>query len=127
MANPIPLQAWLEAVNARDLNRVLGLYAEDAVLMATFAPKAIRREADRRAYFEQLAARPGLKVSLHDRTVRSQLITDGWEIVSGIYRFELEIDDEPLTFEARFTIVLNPNAERPILHHHSSQIPRILS
>jgi len=122
-----PLHAWLQAVNSRDLEAILALYAEDAVLLGTFAPQAIRRDADRRHYFTQLAARPGLRVVLHERTVRNQPIGPGAEIVSGIYRWEMEIDDEPLAFEARFTMVVDPGANRPIRHHHSSQIPRTLT
>lgn len=127
MASIQTLHAWIQAVNAGDLESILGLYAEDSVLLATFAPRAIRRAEDRRAYFTRLASRPGLRVSLHERTVREQAVGAACEVVSGIYKFEMEIDDEQLVFEARFTMVINPTAARPILHHHSSQIPRTLA
>ncbi len=118
-------QAWLDAVNNRDLEAVLALYHSDAILLPTFSPRIIREDNARRAYFERLASQPGLRVTLHERTFAAQDF-GGQAIASGIYRFDLEIDSEPLSLEARFSFVLDPQAPRPILHHHSSQIPRNL-
>lgn len=116
----------MAALNARDLAQVLALYAEDAVLLPTFSPHALRTPADRRRYFEQLTVRPGLAVTLHAKTLRVLAIAPDLEVASGIYRFQVEIDDEPLVFEARFTFVVSPGSA-PVRHHHSSQIPRTLA
>jgi hypothetical protein len=120
------VHAWMTALNARDLHQVLALYADDAVLLPTFSPHALRTPVDRRRYFEQLTARPGLAVTLHEKTLRVQALGPDLEVASGIYRFQVEIDDEPLVFEARFTFVVAPGPA-PIRHHHSSQIPRTLT
>lgn len=120
------LETWMRALTERRLDDLESLYAADAVLLPTFAPRALGTPAARRAYFEQLAARPGLRVTVHDRTLRVQS-SGGVEILSGIYRFEFEIDEAPLTFEARFSFVVDGAAARPILHHHSSQIPRAVT
>ncbi len=121
------VRQWMEAVNARQLEAVLGLYAEDAVLLPTFSPHALRTAAARRTYFTMLTTRPGLRVSLHENTVRVQPAGGKLEIASGIYRFHVEIDDELLVFEARFSLIVDATRPRPILHHHSSQLPRTLN
>ncbi|MBX3747211.1 MAG: DUF4440 domain-containing protein [Verrucomicrobiae bacterium] len=121
------LHAWMGGVNGGQIDDVLGLYADGAVLLPTFSPHAITTEEMRRRYFEQLGARPGLNVSLHQRTVREQPLAGSLRVISGIYCFRMEIDGELLGFEARFSYVVDPGASRPILHHHSSQIPRNLS
>jgi hypothetical protein len=116
---------WLAAVNSRDLDAVLSLYAPDSILLPTFSPHIIRNDERRREYFTRLAERPGLAVSLHEKTFTAQT-AGNQEIASGIYCFHMEIDGEPYAFEARFTFVIDPQSVNPILHHHSSQIPRTL-
>lgn len=117
---------WLAAINARDLNAVLSLYAPDSILLPTFSPHIIRTDDRRREYFTLLAERPGLAVSLHEKTFTAQP-AGNQEIASGIYCFHMEIDGESYAFEARFTFVIDPHSAHPIIHHHSSQIPRTLA
>ena len=121
------LDTWLAAVNARDLDTVLGLYAEPHVLMATFSPHLMRSPEDTRQYFVQLASRPGLSVRLHPRTLTELPLGGNHAVLVGIYTFSFEVDGDPISFASRFTFVLDTAAGRPIVHHHSSQIPRTLS
>ncbi len=118
---------WVDAVNQKQLDRVLALYAEDSILLPTFSPHAIRTLEGHRDYFERLASRKGLNVFLHERTLRVFSLAPHCEIASGIYRWSFEIDEEQLGFEARFTYCIDLSRARPIVHHHSSQIPRTLS
>ena len=78
-------------------------------------------------YFEQLGTRQGLGVELHANTVRIQQYDDHIEGIMGIYRWRFDVDQEGLSFEARFTMITDLTSETPILHHHSSQVPRDLS
>jgi hypothetical protein len=78
------------------------------------------------AYFEKLNSREELCVALHEKTIEVQTITDTIHSVSGIYCWRFAVDDEMLSFEARFSFVLDLSLENPILHHHSSQIPRMI-
>jgi hypothetical protein len=119
-------ESWVNALNTGRLADVLALYAEDAVLLPTFSPRVLRTAERRREYFERLSAQPGLNVSLHENTLRVQNVGT-LEICSGIYLFRMEIDEAMLSFEARFSYVIDPQAAHPILHHHSSQIPRNLT
>jgi len=121
------IDTWLAAVNAKDLDTVLGLYAGDHVLLATFSPHMIRSEADTRQYFVQLASREGLNVRLHTRTLAEQRLGDAYSVLVGIYTWSFEVDGDPISFASRFTFVIDVNAKQPIIHHHSSQIPRTLS
>jgi hypothetical protein len=121
------IHAWVDTANGRRPGTVYSLYSDQSALLPTFSPYTLRTEEGRKGYFDLLASRPGMEVFLHEKTLRFQQVAVGVEIVSGIYRFQFAIDEEPLVFEARFTFVIDLSKERPILHHHSSQIPRTLS
>ena len=118
---------WMDCVNAGDVAGVTSLYATHAVLLPTFSPHTITTEEQREEYFNSLASRKGLQVSLHAKTLRVTSLSETVKVASGIYRFSFEVDDEPLTFEARFSFAMNVTKPRPIKHHHSSQVPRTLS
>ena len=120
------IKNWCEWNHAGLAQDVAHLYAENAVLLPTFSPHVITSDAGRMEYFQTLGARKGLSISLHEKTLKVRDLGAGIHVVSGIYRFSFEIDDEPLTFEARFTWVLDLTKDRPIQHHHSSLVPRTL-
>lgn len=46
--------------------------------------------------------------------------------ISGIYNWRFLVVGEALNFEARFDYLIDLKKTSPILHHHSSQIPRAL-
>lgn len=121
------LHDWIEAVNEGDLERLISLYAADATLVPTFSAKALKTPAEIRRYFEQLASRPDLSVTLHPKTLHTLPIANA-TVLTGVYCFHFLVDDEPYHFEARFSLVTGDNAgTSSILHHHSSQIPRQLA
>ena len=117
---------WMDYVNVGDVAGVTSLYATHAVLLPTFSPHTLTTEEQREEYFKSLASRKGLKVSLHAKTLRVTPLSETVKVASGIYRFSFEVDDEPLTFEARFSFAMNITKPHPIKHHHSSQVPRTL-
>lgn len=121
------LRAWIDAVNNLQLDTVLALYSTDRVLLPTFSPHMIRDDASLRQYFEALASRKGLQVRVHERTLTEQVLNDHSSVICGIYTWNFEVDDEPLNFASRFTYVIDLQDDRPIRHHHSSQIPRTLN
>lgn len=121
------LDTWLAAVNAKDLETILGMYADEHVLVPTFSPHMIRTGEATRDYFTQLASREGLDVRLHTRSLIEQRLDDRRSVLAGAYTWSFEVDGEPISFASRFTFVIDLGADRPIVHHHSSQIPRTLS
>jgi hypothetical protein len=120
------VKMWVEAINGGRPQEAAALYAGDALLLPTFSTHALDTGTGRDEYFQMLASRQGLSVSLHEKTLRIRCLSESVQIASGIYRFSFEIDGEPLTFEARFTWVMDFSKPRPIQHHHSSQVPRTL-
>ena len=117
---------WMHCVNAGNVAGVTSLYADHAVLLPTFSPHTIHTAEKRLEYFNSLASRKGLQVSLHPKTVRVTSLSDTVKVASGIYCFSFEVDDEPLAFEARFSFAIDISNPHPIEHHHSSQVPRTL-
>jgi hypothetical protein len=120
------LEVWLQAVNNGEIENILALYNENAVLIPTFSNRILNNPVKIRNYFEQLKTRDKLSVSLHEKLVNVQKITENIYTLSGIYCWHFAIDDELLSFEARFSYVIDLSLTSPIIHHHSSQIPRML-
>lgn len=127
MKNPREiLTAWMQAVNARDIEALVGLYNPAATLMPTFSNKLLNTPAKIREYFVKLAERDTLSVSLHEKTLKIQPVTGEVFVAAGMYYWQLSMDGELLGFESRFSYVLDVSQPAPIVHHHSSQIPRML-
>lgn len=122
----VVLKLWISNLNARNPNKAAGLYAEHSVLLPTFSPRALRTSDDRYGYLLSLARRPNLGVSLHENTF-SERNQRGTAVAEGIYFFEFDVDGESLRFEARFSLMMDLASPRPILLHHSSQVPRGLA
>ncbi|MDI9349518.1 MAG: SgcJ/EcaC family oxidoreductase [Candidatus Symbiobacter sp.] len=115
------LDKWAAALNQHDLERVVSLYADRAVLLPTISSE-LRTDHDRiRAYFEMLFQRmPKLRV------VQSILHHFGGNVAvrSGIYVFTLDKDGKTDNLWARFTFIYHQeNGEWKIMTHHSSTLP----
>ncbi len=120
------LKEWMQAVNEGDVEALLALYDEKAVLIPTFSNRLLANPERIRSYFELLASREELSIALHEKTFGVEPIRDSVFAMHGIYCWRFAIDGELLSFEARFSYVLDMALPRPILQHHSSQIPRML-
>jgi hypothetical protein len=123
---PAVLQEWMRCVNTADTEGLLALYDPQAVLIPTFAPTFLNRPEKMRDYFTRLCSRSDLSIALHAKTLVIQATSDTLHVVSGVYCWRFSIDDELFSFEARFSFVLDLARPAPIVHHHSSQIPRTL-
>lgn len=120
------LEKWMQEVNGSDVDSLLALYDSQAVLIPTFSNRILNTPDKLRDYFEKLGAREDLSIALHERTVIAQNLLDEVYSVSGIYNWRFAIDGELLNFEARFSYAMDLSKPAPIMHHHSSQIPRML-
>lgn len=118
---------WVTRVCSGMADQILELYHPSAVLIPTFSPHTVLDQEGIRGYFLQLATREGLGVRLHNKALRIQQAGEHVRIISGIYSFEFEVDQVLLSFPSRFTFIVDLSLENPILHHHSSQVPRNLS
>lgn len=121
------LEKWMQAVNSGDIESLLALYDSQAVLIPTFSNRLLNTPDKLRNYFEKLSSREDLSIALHERTLIVQdLNSQSVFSLSGIYNWRFDIDGELLNFEARFSYLIDLSKPSPILHHHSSQIPRML-
>jgi len=120
------LKEWMQAINGGDVEALLALYHANAVLIPTFSNRVLSKTASIREYFEKLAGREDLSIALHEKTLNIQSVKDDVYAMHGIYCWRFAIDGELLSFEARFSYVLDLALPNPIIQHHSSQIPRML-
>lgn len=118
------LLQWIDLLNQGQVNEAAAMYAEQATLLPTFSAKMLRTPADILNYFQQLGQKPNLSISQHEATQHVFEHGAGVATLSGIYTFKFDVDGTPLTFEARYTFVVDTTQAAPIMHHHSSQIPR---
>ncbi len=121
------LDTWIEKVRGGDLDGVVAMYAANSVLLPTFSPHRIASEGGLREYFAALFTREQLQVDLHEASLRILPMSGTSYALVGIYSFSFVVDDDRLTFPSRFTFVIDTATSDPILHHHSSQVPRTLS
>lgn len=120
------LKEWMQCVNEADAENLLAMYHENAVLIPTFSNRLLTKPESIRDYFEKLASREDLSIALHEKTVSIQPVHGDVYCMCGIYCWRFSIDGQMLSFEARFSYTLDLSNPRPIIHHHSSQIPRML-
>ncbi|MCT7910549.1 DUF4440 domain-containing protein [Arcobacter lacus] len=120
------LEQWMQSVNNGNVEKLLSLYDKDAVLIPTFSNRLLNTPDKLKNYFEKLGSREELSIALHEKTLIIQNLQNSISILSGIYNWRFAVDGELLNFEARFSYVIDLSKPNPILHHHSSQIPRTL-
>ena len=123
----IILEKWIDYVNKLEVESIIRLYDDECILLPTFSPHCISDAKQLKDYFIQLSTRKNLSVELHHETLRKIQIIECKYIVTGIYSFHFMVDDANLTFPSRFTFALDVSKKKPIIHHHSSQIPRTLT
>ena len=114
---------WCERMNAGDVEGVLSLYAENAVLFATFDAQPLVQPVQRRKYFEGFLARPGAGVEVDEATLVHTNLADGVYLATGLYVFFYEEGDVLVRHHARFTFTVSVDESPMILHHHSSLVP----
>ena len=59
------LKAWMQAINNGDLEGLIALYDENAVLIPTFSNRLLGTKAMIRDYFVRLDVREELSIALH--------------------------------------------------------------
>jgi uncharacterized protein (TIGR02246 family) len=115
-------QAWAGALGEDDPDKILPLYAEDAVLWGTLSPILRSDRAALRDYFvTAFKVLPGLKVAFGDQLIR---VYGGTAVNTGTYTFSYVKDGETKSLPARYSFTYVKNGERwLIVDHHSSAMP----
>lgn len=114
---------WANYINEKNLDAVIGLYHNNFSLSPTFSPNIVNTKEGLKHYFSMLASRKGLEVEIDNNAISQQHIHADSYIISGVYSFKFEVDNALLAFPSRYSFVVDFAEEKPILHHHSSQVP----
>lgn len=111
------LASWVEAFNAREPERLLPLYAEDALLHGTSQARLYVGRAQIAGYFRGTST-----VSLGEQYFVA--LAADCVLAVGNYVFHRAQGAQPLVTPARFTFVLKQaDGAWRVLHHHSSADP----
>jgi len=116
------INQWLQCVNQRNVEKTVGLYADDATLWGTFSKT--RRDGAHliREYFTHFLSLDSLQAVVKQFTTRSR---NDIKVYSGEYVFRYRQDDSEQKVNARFSFVTQIlNDTELILEHHSSVIPQ---
>jgi len=120
------LQVWIDGINTGNINKSINLYNEKAVLIPTFSNRLLDTKDKIKDYFNKVAEKEDLSITVHDNTIINQEIGNKIFSLTGNYNWCFSIDGELFNFEARFSFVIDLSKDAPIVNHHSSQIPRTL-
>src|SRR5712672_884694 len=115
-------QSWARALGEDDPDKVVPLYAEDAVLWGTLSPTVRADRAALRDYFvTAFKVLPNLKVAFGEQLIRVYGTT---AVNTGYYTFSYVQNGEPKTLPARYSFTYVQNGDRwLIVDHHSSAVP----
>jgi uncharacterized protein (TIGR02246 family) len=113
---------WGETLGQNEPDRVVALYAPDAVLWGTLSPTVRADRAALRDYFvTAFKVLPNLKVAFGEQLIRVYGTT---AVNTGYYTFSFGKDGEPKTLPARYSFTLVKDGENwMIVDHHSSAMP----
>jgi uncharacterized protein (TIGR02246 family) len=114
--------AWQAAFSDEQVDRIVALYENDAVLWGTLSPK---RRDDRDGIRDYMVAAfkalPERKVAFGDQLIR---VYGETAINTGYYTFSFTRDGERKTLPARYSLVYQKRAGGwMIVDHHSSAMP----
>ena len=116
------IQAWADAYNSHDPDRVLARYHPDAVFWGTSSATLRDTPAAIREYFTSLTRRPNAHVEISE--YRIQEFGDV-ALAAGFYTFTDVADGVAVTRPSRFSFGLRlTNGEWLLAQHHSSRIPQ---
>ena len=116
------IEEWMETVCSNDVNAIISLYKEDAILLGTL-DKKVRKDRDQiKGYFDFFVKlKPCGKIT---EIVVEDYGSGRFAVANGTYDFDLIEDGEKVVAPARFTFVLERvGINWKIQSHHSSKQP----
>jgi len=117
------INAWIDAFNDNDIDRIAALYDAQAVLWGTLSPELINSAPGVRQYFQR--AFQGSGGTLHMVLQGSHLRMFGdMAVNTGAYALHIRADGHTRVLPARFSFVYRHVQGRwLIVDHHSSLLP----
>jgi len=115
---------WAEYFNNGNLERLLDMYHEEATLLPTFSPNLLSTPEQIEEYFVR-AIEHQTSVEIDDgKTIKNKL-SENIYLMTGFYIFYFN-NDRKREVKSRFTFLIDLSTEKPIQHHHSSQLSESL-
>ena len=115
------IQEWMKAVCSNDVNTIISLYKEDAVLLGTLDKKVRKGRDQIKEYFDFF-------VKLKPCGKITEFVEEDYGrvcVVNGTYDFNLTENGKSVVAPARFTFVLEKAGMKWIIQsHHSSKQPK---
>ena len=112
------LNSWQQYLNKGNLSGVLKLYDLSCVLIPTFSSEILTDHIKIKEYFVEVIEIQKGKVKFQPNSISEQQVGENMYLLSGKYFFHLIEKGE---IPARFSFLVNPLSENPIMHHHSSR------
>ncbi|MCO7565121.1 DUF4440 domain-containing protein [Pseudomonas sp. S 311-6] len=115
------LYRWAATVASRDVDKVLALYAPDAILVPTLSNEVRDCDDSRRSYFESFFANEGLvcDIRFFKKRVSRKL---GTVVVGGQYTFVFREAGEQRIVPARFLFTFERIEQQWLITGHHSSI-----
>ena len=114
------VEEWMKTVCSNDVNAIISLYKEDAVLLGTLDGKIRKGRGEIKGYFDFF-------VKLKPCGEITEIVEEDYGhvvVANGMYDFDLVENGEQVVAPARFTFVLERTGTKWMIHsHHSSKEP----
>ena len=115
---------WADHFNNGNLERLLDMYHEGATLLPTFSPNLLSTPKQIEEYFVRTMEHQA-SVKIDAGTTIKKKFSENMYLMTGFYIFYFG-NNHKREFKSRFTFLIDLSTEKPIQHHHSSQISESL-
>ena len=120
----IIIDHWAQHFNNGNLERLLDMYHEEATLLPTFSPNLLSTPKQIEEYFIRTMEHQA-SVKIDAGTTIKKKFSENMYLMTGFYIFYFG-NNHKKEFKSRFTFLIDLSTEKPIQHHHSSQISESL-
>ena len=86
------LDKWIQLVNNGDIESLLNLYDNEAILIPTFSNGILNTPEKLRGYFEELGSREELSVSVNEKYLVVQELQNQIFALGGIYDWRFNVE-----------------------------------
>jgi len=120
----IIIDHWAKHFNNGNLERLLDMYHIEATLLPTFSPNLLSNLEQIEEYFVRTIEHQA-SVEIDDSQTIKRKLSENIYLMTGFYIFYFD-NNRKREFKSRFTFLIDLSTEKPIQHHHSSQISESL-
>ena len=111
------LNSWQHYLNEGNISEVVKLYNLSCILIPTFTSEILTDHEQIKEYFVEVIEVQKGKVKFQPNSISEQQVGENMYLLSGKYFFYL-LEEEKIP--ARYSFLVNPFNDNPIMHHHSS-------